>query len=79
MFTSSSSALHNEDECEDHIALFARVLTSINVEALPAVALAARRQESDLTTITIDCKVLSPPLFGAYNILFPIEYTNECR
>ncbi len=79
MSISGSSALHDEDECQDHIALFARVLTGINVEALPAVALAARKQESGPITTTIDCKVLSPPLFGAYNILFPLEFTDGCR
>lgn len=79
MAISGSNALHDEDECDDHIALFARVLTSINVEALPAVALAARKREPGLANTTFGCKVLSPPLFGAYNILFPLEFADGCR
>lgn len=75
----SSSALYDENECEDHIALFAHVLTSINIEALPAVALAVRKQKPGLATTNIDCKVLSPPLFGSYNIVFPLEFTDGCR
>lgn len=75
---SVSSAAASDDE-EDDMAVFDPVLISINLEALPALALAARKPSLDSSTTVIDCKVLSPPLFGSYNILFPLEFTDGIR
>ncbi len=61
------------------MSVFEPVLTSINLDAIPALALAARKLNIDPATTIVDCKVLSPPLFGSYNILFPLEFTDGVR
>lgn len=64
--------------------IFAPVLASINLDSLPGYASRVRRRyqyrnRQECSAATIVCEVLSPPLCGSFNILFPLEFTDGVR
>lgn len=80
----------DEDGEIDEMAAFAPVLGKLRMDALPGHASSIRRSEllqdsgnysqyideaCDASRITIE----SPPLFGAYNILFPIRFADGTK
>lgn len=88
MSTFSASALQDEDE---NLAVFRAVIAAVNFEAIPNLASSIRQErdgeseivprvgEEQSTTRNIHCTVSSKPLFGSYNILYPIEFADGVR
>jgi len=81
----SASALQDEDE---NLAVFGAVIAAVNFEAIPNLASSIRQErdgeseilgEEQSTTRNIHCTVSSKPLFGSYNILYPIEFADGVR
>ena len=79
MSISSVNTSQSDGELEGGMSAFALVLASVNLDALPALVTTIRKSKSDSASSAINCKVSSPPLFGSYNILFPIEFTDGVR
>lgn len=79
-----------DEEEYDELEQFAQVLDNIELDRLPAFALSVRMQKvlsntchtstSPHTEISqLTCSVATPPLFGSYNILFPIVFSDGIR
>jgi len=79
-----------DEEEVDNMAAFAPVLARVRLDALPEYASSIRRsgllQDPQNSSQYIDeaCKtsqitIESPPLYGAYNILFPVRFADGAR
>ncbi|KAI9800363.1 MAG: hypothetical protein M1825_004133 [Sarcosagium campestre] len=74
------------DDEDDDMSLFAPVLNHVRLDRLPAFASSVRRhllnancEKSSADNSTISCSLQAPPLFGAYNILFPLQFEDGPR
>lgn len=75
------------DHVGDDMAIFQPVLASIHLERLPDFATSIRRRQQnikigeapDAEDRSIRCSILSPPLSGSFNILFPIQFEDGLR
>jgi len=87
---SKTGSSDDEDEEVDEMVAFAPVLGRLRLDALPGHASSIRRsglsQDSENSSQLIDeaCNasqitIESPPLFGAYNILFPIRFADGAK
>lgn len=88
MSTFNTSASHYEDE---NLVIFRTVIAAVKFDAIPKLASSIRQErdgysdmspgarEEQSTTQTIQCTVASKPLFGSYNILYPIEFVDGTR
>ncbi len=79
----------DEEEVSD-MAVFAPVLARVRLDALPEYASSIRKsgllqdaqnspQYIDEVCDTSQVTIESPPLYGAYNILFPIRFADGAR
>ena len=65
---------------DESIDIFAPVNVSIRLDRLPLLAASVRKLNQKTTNLgtealsPIDCTVLSPPLFGSFHILFPLQF-----
>ncbi|KAL8735027.1 MAG: hypothetical protein Q9166_001152 [cf. Caloplaca sp. 2 TL-2023] len=69
--------------CHHDMNRFAGVLAKLDSKRIPRLATQVRSRERTkfrssvvrtLRSLRLSCKVLSPPLSGSYNILFPIQF-----
>lgn len=80
-----------EEEREERMAVFGAVIANINLDHLASMASTIRSRlestpegaetkesKSTLLNLTL-CTVSSTPLFGAYHILFPLEFADGVR
>ncbi|KAI9748202.1 MAG: hypothetical protein M4579_007287, partial [Chaenotheca gracillima] len=76
----------NPGDEDDDMSLFAPVLARLRLDRLPALASSVRRSldsavcEKPLTDdSTISCSLQAPPLYGSYNVLFPLRFEDGLR
>ena len=88
-----SDITQDEDEDEDGCEEFAEyvpILKSVNLNSLPDFATSIRKQnavsgtnpastDTDTESSQLACKLILPALFGSYNILFPLEFSDGIR
>ena len=79
-----------DNEEEEELARFQPVLDTIRFDHLPDFALSLRARSSSTALVTADtdhepmgiassCKVVQPPLFGSYHILYILEFDSGDR
>ena len=75
---------------QDDFIQFTPVISAMNLEGLPQLALSIRQRQAlldnripladtDTKDPPLTCVVLSPPLAGSYNILFPLQFSDGLR
>lgn len=84
---SAAANLDSQDE-DENLLMFKAVVASINFDAVPHLASAVRQERDQQTFKLLDgesnaqlirCNVSSKPLFGSYNILYPINFIDEVQ
>lgn len=71
---------------EDETAFFAPLLASIKIDLVPDLASSIRKlkqhnllKDENIGTPSAECPVVSSPLFGSYNVAFPIVFSDGTR
>ncbi|KAK3063561.1 hypothetical protein LTS18_014535 [Coniosporium uncinatum] len=73
---------HDEREAEesgspeDRFAAFESITSRLDLTFLPAWALSFRRGDS---VSSLSCTVISPPLFGSFNIAYPLHFSDGVK
>jgi hypothetical protein len=74
-YHSSSSS---EGEHDGDLDVFKPVLAALQLQHIPSLASAVRAHRTGIST-SIECRVVSPPLYGCDHICFPIHFVDDVR
>jgi hypothetical protein len=74
----SHSSSDSEGEDDEDLDYFKPVLASLQLQHIPSLASAVRARRTG-TSVSIECRVNSEPLFGCDHICFPIHFVDDVR